>query len=80
MFIGRSKLQQFVLTSSCFFFPEVTRILLFAAQASHQLVPPEVSVVPVFDVKWAAGQHGNTTVCVGGGGKGIGEIVWKSLW
>lgn len=26
------------------FLPEVTKILLFAAQASHQLVPPEVSV------------------------------------
>ena len=34
------------------FLPEVTKILLFAAQASHQLVPPEVSIPPIFgDVK-----------------------------
>lgn len=48
-----------------FFFPprsfsflsEVTKILLFAAHASHQLVPPEVSTSPtsgdVEDGQWA---------------------------
>lgn len=48
------------------FLPEVTRILLFAAQASHQLVPPEVSVLPMMDIKWAAGHHGNATESVWG--------------
>lgn len=56
------------------FLPEVTKILLFAAQASHQLVPPEVSVPPVMEVKWAAGQHGNVTECVCGGER-EGELV-----
>lgn len=55
------------------FLPEVTKILLFAAQASHQLVPPEVSVPPVMDVKWAAGYHGNAAECVSG--EGEGELV-----
>lgn len=73
MFIGWSKLQQYVLVSSSSFLPEVTKILLFAAQASHQLVPPEVSVLPVMDIKWAAGQHGNVTECVCG--EGEGELV-----
>lgn len=38
--------------SFLFLLPEVTKILLFAAQASHQLVPPEVSIPLTFgDVK-----------------------------
>lgn len=68
VFIGCSNMFWHLLPA---FLPEVTRILLFAAQASHQLVPPEVSVPPVMDVKWAAGQHGNATDCVDvGRGKG----------
>lgn len=49
-------LQQWPLPSSsrvsCL--PEVTRILLFAAQASHQLVPPEVSAPVTGDVRRAS--------------------------
>lgn len=50
------------------FLPEVTKILLFAAQASHQLVPPEVSVhlCAMFN-----GQQASMgMLCVGGRGKG----------
>lgn len=49
VFIGQSKLQQyFGIIFPFSFLPEVTKILLFAAQASHQLVPPEVSTSSVF--------------------------------
>lgn len=63
MFIGLSKLQQCALASSSHssFLPEVTKILLFAAQASHQLVPPEVSISAVVgDVK--KGQEASTGI------------------
>lgn len=40
------------------FLSEVTKILLFAAHASHQLVPPEVSTAPtsgdVENGQWAS--------------------------
>lgn len=57
--ISQSELQHYTLTFFHFFFslPEVTKILLFAAQASHQLVPPEVSTPRLGDVKngqWAS--------------------------
>jgi hypothetical protein len=30
-----------------FFFSEVTKLLLYAAQSSHELVPPDVSLMKV---------------------------------
>lgn len=51
------------------FLAEVTKILLFAAQASHQLVPPEVSA--------AAGRWGNGTefICERREKRGFGQSL-----
>lgn len=64
--------------SFLFLLPEVTKILLFAAQASHQLVPPEVSIPLTFgDVKMDSVQASSVKCMDWGQGIWSDPFSWK---